>query len=50
MSAFPEIHVFIFGVLFILVVLLLPGGLVEMAARIRRLITTKKTVIRTVCF
>lgn len=39
---FPELHVFIFGTLFILVVLLLPGGLVEMASRIRRLITPKK--------
>jgi len=38
---FPQLHVFIFGILFILVVLLLPGGLVEMAARVRRLITTK---------
>jgi len=45
--AFPQLHVFIFGVLFILVVLLLPGGLVEMAARVRRLITTKKAVTRT---
>ena len=41
--AFPELHVFIFGILFILVVLLLPGGLVEMVSRIRRLITAKKT-------
>jgi branched-chain amino acid transport system permease protein len=41
---FPQFHVFIFGILFILVVLLLPGGLVEMAARVRRLITTKRTV------
>lgn len=40
---FPELHVFIFGLLFILVVLLLPGGLVEMASRIRRLIMAKKT-------
>ena len=39
---FPELHVFIFGILFILVVLLLPGGLVEMGSRIRRLITPKK--------
>jgi branched-chain amino acid transport system permease protein len=42
---FPEFHVFIFGVLFIVVVLLLPGGLVEIASRIRRLITTKKAKI-----
>jgi branched-chain amino acid transport system permease protein len=41
---FPQLHVFIFGILFIFVVLLLPGGLVEMAARVRRLITTKKVV------
>jgi branched-chain amino acid transport system permease protein len=41
--AFPELHVLIFGILFILVILLLPGGLVEMAARIRRLIMAKKT-------
>ena len=39
---FPELHVFIFGLLFVLVVLLLPGGLVEMVSRIRRLITAKK--------
>ena len=44
---FPQLHVFIFGVLFILVVLLLPGGLVEMAARVRRFVTSKKTVPRT---
>jgi branched-chain amino acid transport system permease protein len=41
---FPQLHVFIFGVLFILVVLLLPGGLVEMAGRVRRLVTSKKGV------
>jgi branched-chain amino acid transport system permease protein len=40
--AFPELHVFIFGIVFILVVLLLPGGLVEMASRIRKLVTAKK--------
>ncbi len=40
---FPELHVFIFGLLFILVVLLLPGGLVEAVSRIRRLIRAKKT-------
>ena len=45
---FPELHVFIFGILFILVVLLLPGGLVEMAARIRKLLTSKKAVAPTV--
>jgi branched-chain amino acid transport system permease protein len=43
--AFPELHVFIFGTLFILVVLLLPGGLVEAASRIRRLITAKKSEV-----
>jgi branched-chain amino acid transport system permease protein len=45
---FPELHVFIFGILFILVVLLLPGGLVEMAARVRKLLTSKKAVAPTV--
>jgi len=44
---FPQLHVFIFGVLFILVVLLLPGGLVEMAARVRRFVTSKKAAPRT---
>lgn len=44
---FPELHVFIFGILFIFVVLLLPGGLVEAATRIRRLITLKKSVAGT---
>ncbi|HYA93455.1 MAG TPA: branched-chain amino acid ABC transporter permease [Thermodesulfobacteriota bacterium] len=43
---FPELHVFIFGLLFILVVLLLPGGLVEMASRVRRLITAKRAEAR----
>ncbi len=43
---FPELHVFIFGIVFILVVLLLPGGLVEMAARVRRLMTSRKAVTR----
>jgi branched-chain amino acid transport system permease protein len=38
---FPQLHVFVFGVLFILVILLLPGGLVEAAARIRSLITSR---------
>jgi branched-chain amino acid transport system permease protein len=32
-----ELHLLVFGVLFILVVLVLPGGLVEGAARLRRL-------------
>ena len=40
---FPQLHVFVFGVLFILVILLLPGGLVEMAARIRGLTTARKS-------
>ena len=44
---FPQLHVFIFGVLFILVVLLLPGGLVEMAGRVRRLLTAKKAATST---
>ncbi len=39
---FPEMHVFVFGILFILVVLLLPGGLVEMTSKIRRLLAAKK--------
>jgi len=38
---FPQLHVFVFGVLFILVILLLPGGLVEAAAKIRSLIAAK---------
>ena len=42
---FPELHVFIFGLLFILVVLLLPGGLVEMVSRIRGLVTAKKAEV-----
>ena len=41
---FPALHVFIFGILFIFVVLVLPGGLVEMATRIRRLFAAKKAV------
>jgi branched-chain amino acid transport system permease protein len=36
-----EIHLLIFGVLFIAVVLFLPGGLVEAWARVRRLITRR---------
>ena len=36
-----ELHLLVFGVLFILVVLFLPGGLVEAWSRARRLITTK---------
>jgi len=45
---FPQLHVFIFGVFFILVVLLLPGGLVEMAGRIRRVMLGKKAGTRAV--
>jgi branched-chain amino acid transport system permease protein len=41
---FPQLHVFIFGILFIFVVLVLPGGLVEVAARIRKLFIRKKAV------
>jgi branched-chain amino acid transport system permease protein len=41
---FPQLHVFIFGILFIFVVLVLPGGLVEVAARIRKLFIGKKAV------
>jgi ABC-type branched-subunit amino acid transport system permease subunit len=33
-----EFHLLIFGILFILVVLFLPGGLVEAWSRVRRLI------------
>ena len=33
-----DLHLFIFGALFILIVLLLPGGLVEAAERLRRLV------------
>jgi branched-chain amino acid transport system permease protein len=36
-----ELHLLVFGVLFILVVLFLPGGLVEAWNRVRRLITAK---------
>jgi branched-chain amino acid transport system permease protein len=36
-----ELHLLIFGVLFILVVLFFPGGLVEAWTRVRRLITPK---------
>ena len=36
-----ELHLLIFGVLFILVVLFLPGGLVEAWSRARRLLTAK---------
>jgi branched-chain amino acid transport system permease protein len=43
---FPELHVLIFGILFVLVVLLLPGGLVEAVSRIRRLITVKKAEVK----
>ena len=39
-----QVHVLIFGALFILTVLLLPGGLVELVGKIRRLLThTRKT-------
>jgi ABC-type branched-subunit amino acid transport system permease subunit len=34
-----EFHLIIFGVLFMLVVLFLPGGLVEAWSRVRRLIS-----------
>jgi branched-chain amino acid transport system permease protein len=34
-----EIHVLVFGAIFILIVLFLPGGLVEMVGRTRRLLT-----------
>lgn len=43
---FPEMHVFIFGILFIVVILLLPGGLVEVAMRARRFLASKKNVTR----
>jgi ABC-type branched-subunit amino acid transport system permease subunit len=36
-----ELHLLIFGVLFILVVLFLPGGLVEAWGRARRLIVRR---------
>ncbi|MCS7179562.1 MAG: branched-chain amino acid ABC transporter permease [Anaerolineae bacterium] len=39
-----EYHLIIFGVLFILVVLFLPGGLVEAWERIRRLVARRTTV------
>ena len=37
-----ELHLLIFGVLFILVVLFLPGGLVEAWSRVRRLLSAKE--------
>jgi branched-chain amino acid transport system permease protein len=37
-----ELHLLIFGVLFILVVLFLPGGLVEAWSRVRRLLAAKE--------
>jgi branched-chain amino acid transport system permease protein len=40
---FPQLHVLIFGVLFIVVILILPGGLVEVAARIRGLIAAERS-------
>jgi branched-chain amino acid transport system permease protein len=43
LRTFPQLHLFVFGVLFILVILILPGGLVEMATRIRGLIATKRS-------
>lgn len=36
-----ELHLLIFGVLFVVVVLVLPGGLVEVAARVRRAATLR---------
>ena len=36
-----ELHLLIFGLLFILVVLFLPGGLIEAWSRARRLITRR---------
>jgi branched-chain amino acid transport system permease protein len=42
---FPQFHVFIFGILFILVVLLLPGGLVEAGTRIRRLVISRRATV-----
>jgi ABC-type branched-subunit amino acid transport system permease subunit len=38
-----ELHLLVFGILFILVVLFLPGGLVEAWSRARRLISAKDT-------
>ncbi len=37
-----DFHLFIFGILFIAIVLLLPGGLVEAGARVRRLMTSRR--------
>ncbi len=36
-----ELHLFIFGTLFILVVIVLPGGLIEAASRLRRLTASR---------
>jgi branched-chain amino acid transport system permease protein len=41
----PGVHVFIFGILFVVVVLILPGGLVEMASRVRKLFVTGKAAV-----
>ena len=37
-----ELHLLIFGVVFVLVVLFLPGGFVEASSRVRRLITRRR--------
>lgn len=42
-STFPEIQVLVFGVLFILVVLLLPGGFVEAGQRLFALVSRRGT-------
>jgi branched-chain amino acid transport system permease protein len=40
-----ELHLLIFGVLFIAVVLLLPGGLVEVVGRVRRLLLGRRATV-----
>ena len=44
---FVEMHLIVFGVLFILVVLFLPGGLVEAWEKIRKLIARRSQVKKT---
>ncbi len=43
-QGFPGIHIAIFGALFVVVVMVLPGGLVEMTSKIRRFVTFRKSV------
>jgi branched-chain amino acid transport system permease protein len=42
-QTFPGLHIAIFGTLFIVVVMLLPGGLVEMTSKIRSFVVARKS-------